>query len=535
MVGLAEFQISTLLNADGARQSPACSFFSRNTGRSSRAPMHSTVQDLFKGLDYICRKGNGSRDVTCLITDSRRVVPGALFFAIGGLRTDGNFYVEEAVDRGAVAIISEQDLGDHFPIDFIQVKDVRETLACVSRVFYGRPDEQLSIAGITGTNGKTTVSMLVQHLLGGSDQVGLLGTVRYDVGKRTLPSFRTTPESVDVYALLSQMVANQCRDAVMEISSHGIDQKRVYGLDLDVAAFLNLTQDHIDYHKSMEAYYEVKKSLFIGGSGRAPKAAVINVDCPYGQRLHAELPDTMLAVTFGFGENALIRAQNVELFADRTVFDLTWPEGQAHVTSPLLGRYNVSNLLAALSIGRAKGRDITALLQRLASFPGVSGRMERLNCGQPYNVLVDYAHTDDALTHACSMLREVTKGKLIVVFGCGGDRDRTKRAPMMRAVLEGADVVFATADNPRTELLDQIFDDMREAYREADADRVVFAADRKRAISLALDAAGPDDCVLIAGKGHETYQEFDGTVIPFDDRLVARELIQLKSLNAQEG
>lgn len=531
MIGLAEFQISTLLSAYSSRQSYSRRFCSSNLEQGNRPPMNPTVQDLVDGLDYMRRKGEGARDVTCLITDSRRVVPGALFFAIGGLRTDGNFYVEEAVDRGAVAIVSEQDLGDHFPIDFIQVKDVRETLACVSRVFYGKPDEQLSIAGITGTNGKTTVSMLVQHLLGGNDTVGLMGTVRYDLGKRTLPSFRTTPESVDVFAMLAQMVDGGCSDAVMEISSHGIDQKRVFGLDLDVAAFLNLTQDHIDYHKTMEAYYEVKKSLFIGGSGRAPKAAVINVDCPYGQRLHAELPGDMLAVTFGFAENALIRAQNVSLRSDCTVFDLTWPEGQAQVASPLLGRYNVSNLLAALAIGRAKGYDIAALLQRLASFTGVPGRMERMNCGQPYNVLVDYAHTDDALTHACAMLREVTKGKLIVVFGCGGDRDRTKRAPMMRAVLDGADAVYATADNPRSESLDQIFDDMSEAYQGGDAERVNLIADRKRAISLALDAAGPEDCVLIAGKGHETYQEFDGTVIPFDDRLVARELIQLKSLS----
>ncbi len=493
--------------------------------------MNPTVQDLIVGLDCIRREGDGLLEVTCLITDSRRVVPGALFFAIEGVHTDGNFYVEEAVDRGVVAIVSEQDLGEHFPIDFIQVKDVRKALACVSRVFYGKPDEKLSIAGITGTNGKTTVSMLVQHLLGGNESIGLMGTIRYDLGKRTLPSFRTTPESIDVYAMLTQMVEGGCADTVMEVSSHGIDQKRVYGIEFDVVAFLNLTQDHMDYHKSMEAYYEVKKSLFIGGSGCPPKIAVINVDCPYGRRLESELSEDLLSMTFGFDKGAVIRAQNVELHADRTVLDLIWPEGHARVVSPLLGRYNVSNLLAAFAIGRAKGHEISVMLRRLANFPGVPGRMERINCGQSYNVLIDYAHTDDALTHACTMLQEVTKGKLIVVFGCGGDRDRTKRAPMMRAVLKGADLIYVTADNPRSEPLERIFDDMREACRENDATDVVFTEDRKRAISLALNAADRDDCVLIAGKGHETHQEFNGTVIPFSDRLIVRELMELKSLN----
>ncbi len=375
MIGLAEFQISTLLSTVSSRQGYSRTLSSNKVNSDRRFPMNPNVQQLIEDLDLMTRKGDGDREVTCLITDSRRVVPGALFFAIGGLRTDGNFYVEEAVDRGAVAIISEQDLGAHFPIDFIQVKDVRETLALVSRRFYGNPDEKLRIAGITGTNGKTTVSMLTQHLIGGRDSVGLLGTIRYDLGKRTLPSFKTTPESVDVQALLSQMVANGCEEAVMEISSHGIDQKRVHGLDLDVAVFLNLTQDHIDYHKTMEAYYEAKKSLFTGETGKIPKAAVINVDCEYGQRLHRELPGGLPVVTFGMDAAALIRAENVKLYADRTEFDLSWPEGQASVVSPLLGRYNVSNLLAALAIGRAKGYEISALLHELPSFPGVPGRI----------------------------------------------------------------------------------------------------------------------------------------------------------------
>ncbi len=489
-----------------------------------------TVQKLFKTIDSISTKGSGTNTVTCLITDSRRVVPGALFFAIGGLRTDGNLYAEEAVDRGAVAVVTEKNLGAHFPADFIQVADVRKTLALIARRFYGNPDEKLHLAGITGTNGKTTVSMLTQYLIGGADLVGLLGTIRYDIGKRTLPAFRTTPESVDVYSLLHQMVESGCKKAVMEISSHGIHQKRSYGLDLDVAAFLNLTQDHIDYHKTMDAYYEAKRALFNGQNGCKPKFSVINADCNYGIRLYNDLPEDLKKITFGLSADAMMRAQNLQLFSDRTKFNLNWQGKQYAVVSPLLGRYNVSNLLAAFSIAYAMGFEIQLLIDRLADFPQVPGRMEGIHEGQDYSVLVDYAHTDDALKKACEIAREITDGRLIVVFGCGGDRDRSKRALMLRAALEGSDLVFVTSDNPRSESLEQIFDDMRVACRPEDMQCVQFIEDRNRAISLAMDAAVSGDCVLIAGKGHETFQEFDGRVVPFDDRQVARELIKLKSL-----
>jgi len=527
MIGLAELPISILLSNTRSRSGYAGPLKQNPARNDQQILMSPSVSKLFEGFERERLRLREDARVTCLITDSRRVVPGALFFAIGGLRTDGNYYIEEAVDRGAVAVVTEQDLGVHFPIDYIQVADVRKALALASRRFYNEPDERLKIAGVTGTNGKTTVSMLAQHLIGDSDRVGLIGTVRYDLGKRTLPSFRTTPESVDIYALLSQMLDNMCSEAVMEISSHGIDQKRTYGLSVDVAAFLNLTQDHIDYHKSMQAYYEVKKRLFTGEMGRLPKAGVINLDCPYGRKLIDEVGGSLPITTFGLSKNAEVRASEVKLYADRTEFYLSWPEGEAAVSSPLLGRFNVSNLLAALSIARAQGRAIKDVIERIASFTGVPGRMERVDAGQDFNVIVDYAHTDDALRLACGMLREITEARLIVVFGCGGDRDRTKRAPMMRAVLEGADLVIATADNPRSESLEQIFNDIR-AVDGSDA--VQFIEDRKDAISRALDAANPGDCVLIAGKGHETYQEFEGAVIPFDDRVVARELIRLKSV-----
>ncbi|MFU8848145.1 MAG: UDP-N-acetylmuramoyl-L-alanyl-D-glutamate--2,6-diaminopimelate ligase [Opitutales bacterium] len=525
MIGHADLPISILLSAASARYHYASKSKNRFESSQQRAPVQPSVASLMEGVECQAKRLDRDRVVTCLITDSRRVVPGALFFAISGLRTNGNHYVEEAVDRGAVAIVTEEDLGTHFPIDSIQVKDVRQALAQVARRFYDCPDAQLKLSGVSGTNGKTTVSMLTQHLIGGNEQVGLIGTIRYDLGKRTLPSYRTTPESVDTYSLLGQMVLNGCTQAVMEISSHGIDQKRSYGLDVDVAAFLNLTQDHIDYHKSMDAYYEVKKRLFTGEMGRKPKVGVINADCPYGRRLIEELDGELPLKTFGMTHEADVRASEIKLFHDHTEFKLVWPEGELQVNSPLLGGFNVSNLLAAFTIAYAQGKGDASVLDRLATFPGVPGRMERIDVGQNYNLLVDYAHTDDALSHACGMLREVTSGKLIVVFGCGGDRDRSKRAPMMKAVIEGADLVYATADNPRSEPLEQIFADMSAAEG---AEKVHFIEDRRDAISRAIDAADPGDCILIAGKGHETYQEFNGTVTPFDDRNVARELIRLK-------
>ena len=487
----------------------------------------SPVSSLLEGQKILTQKGSGDGLVTCLITDSRRVVPGALFFAIGGLRTDGNLFIEEAVDRGAVGIVSSQDLGSRFPVDYFQVEDVRVALAGVSKLFYEQADEKLEIAGVTGTNGKTTVSMLLQHLLGREEKTGLISTVRYDVGKRTLPAYRTTPESVDIHSLLSQMLQSGCSRAVMEVSSHGIDQKRVHGLALDVAVFLNLTQDHLDYHASMESYYAAKKSLFLGTAGVSPKQAVINQACPYGRRLISELGNKLPVTSFGYTEDADFQASAVVLHADRAEFQLRWAGGTERVESPLLGEYNVANLLAALATGSALGFSVSEMLARLPSFSGVPGRMERIVAGQPFNLLVDYAHTDDALANATTMLKAITEGRLLVVFGCGGDRDRSKRGPMLRAALQHVDHVYATADNPRSEALAQIFDDMRSGIE--DLSRTTFVDDRKRAISMALDAASSGDCVLIAGKGHETFQEFDGTVIPFDDRAEARELVQLKS------
>ena len=488
------------------------------------------LSDLFTEDDVAAVRGTLDRPISGVVIDSRRVAPGNLFFALPGIRSDGARFIDEAIERGAHAVVCSA-----FPAvvnpraTFIRVGKPREVLAEVSRRYYNSPDEALKVVGVTGTNGKTTVAHLVRHLLSeGQNRVGMLGTIQYDLGNRIVPSYKTTPESLDNFGLLAQMRSSGCEEAVMEVSSHGIDQKRVQGIKFEVAVFTNLTRDHLDYHGTIESYFETKSRLFTGATGCTPRASVINIDDPYGRRLVAMLGARDGIVTFGESPDAQVRAVGIRLGFKSTAFRLVWPGGSAEVESPLIGRYNVSNVLAAIAACRAMGRDPAAIADLLPKFKAPAGRMERIEEGQAFNVLVDYAHTDDALRNALGMLRGITPGRLLVVFGCGGNRDRTKRPLMTKAVQETADFAWATSDNPRSETPDKIFMDMKTGVSAPE--RIAFIEDRRRAISLALDAARPGDSLLIAGKGHETFQEFADTVIPFDDRQVVRELIGVKQL-----
>lgn len=521
-----------LIHAFAPRPSARSRTREENLIRNRVFKMAPKLSDYFGDTEIVAVKGSLDRPISGLVLDSRRVVPGNLFFALPGLRADGSSFIDEAVNRGAVAIVT-QKMPAHPPgkVTVIQVADARATLARVAQRYYKFPDRDMTVVGVTGTNGKTTVTHLLKHFLNGDQRVGMIGTINYDLGARTVPAYRTTPESLDIYGMMAQMRDAGCRHAVMEVSSHGIDQQRVAGLQFGAAIFTNLTRDHLDYHKTLEAYFEVKKRLFTGGTGAAPKVAVVNLDDAYGATLAADLAKEQQAarlVTFGENPRAEVRAEDVHLNFTNTTFRLVWPNGAMNVESPLIGRYNVSNLLAAVAAAWGLGRDPVVFLARLRAFKGVPGRMERIDEGQPYNVLVDYAHTDDALRNALGMLRAITPGRLFVVFGCGGNRDRTKRPLMVRAVQEFADSAFATADNPRSEPLPQIFDDMKAGVLAPE--KIAWIDDRRRAISLALDAAKAGDCLLIAGKGHESYQEFADTVIPFDDRQVVRELISIKNL-----
>ncbi|HSY54328.1 MAG TPA: UDP-N-acetylmuramoyl-L-alanyl-D-glutamate--2,6-diaminopimelate ligase [Opitutaceae bacterium] len=489
------------------------------------------LQDLFEDGELLAVKGALDRPISGLVMDSRRVVPGNLFFALPGYRADGATFIDEAIGRGAVAVVTEKPpVHPHAKVVFLQVADARAALARVAQRYYKFPDRDLGVVGITGTNGKTTVSHLIKHFLENGERVGLIGTINYDLGARTVPSFKTTPEATDIYGMFAQMRDAGCRHAVMEVSSHGIDQQRVLGLQFAAVIFTNLTRDHLDYHKTLDAYFAVKTRLFTGAIGPVPRLAIVNLDDPLGSELVAKIPAAARPVTFGENPRADVRAENVSLNFKNTTFRLVWPGGAMEVDSPFIGRYNVSNVLAAVATGWALGRDPQVFLRRLATFRGVPGRMERIDEGQAFNVLVDYAHTDDALRNALGMLRAITPGRLLVVFGCGGNRDRSKRPLMTRAVQDIADFAWATADNPRSEPLAQIFTDMKTGVTAPE--KITWVDDRRRALSLALDVAQPGDCILVAGKGHESYQEFADTVIPFDDRQVVRELIGIKQLKS---
>ncbi|MDR1817264.1 MAG: UDP-N-acetylmuramoyl-L-alanyl-D-glutamate--2,6-diaminopimelate ligase [Puniceicoccales bacterium] len=509
-------------------------------------PAPVTLQDVLHGIPIAAFAGDKKTVVSALRTDSRRVGRGDLFLAMPGTRTSGERFIVEAVSRGAAAVLSGGEIPPRPQVAWARAEDMPSAAAAAARNFFQHPERDLRAVGVTGTNGKTTVSTLLRHLLGwgagggaggtgvtggiddaaGGEKWGLIGTVRYELGGRELPAHRTTPDAVEFTDLLAQMRDAGCAGFVAEISSHAIAQRRVDGLAFEALAFTNLSRDHIDYHGDMEAYFGVKASAFLGTAAPPPAHAVINADDAHGRRLLALLPPAVRAHSFGLAEDADVRAENIVLEAGRSRFRVLWPEGAGEVSTTLPGHYNVSNVLCALALARALGRDIGALLPRVSGFGGVAGRMERVAPDLPFQIFVDYAHTDDALRNALEMLRAITKGRLLLVFGCGGDRDRGKRPKMMAAAQEFADFAWATADNPRKEPQEQIFDDMRAGITAPE--KVMFIEDRRHAIAAALDAADTGDTLLIAGKGHEATQEFADVTVPFDDRLVTRELLALR-------
>ncbi len=504
--------------------------------RNRMVPRSKKLSELLEPAVAKSLKGGLDPVVRRVAIDSRRVTLGAVFFALPGTRIDGNAFIDEAIERGAVAVVSSRSR--RFPgskIAHVQVEDPRKALAFAARTFFDCPDESLSLIGVTGTNGKTTVAFLAQQMLSTAERpFGCIGTVGYDLVKRTVPSFRTTPESQDLCELLSQAKEFACAGALLEVSSHGIAQQRVAGLRFRVVVFLNLTRDHLDYHGDMESYFEVKTRVFTGALGPLPDVAVVNIDDPYGKRLLERIPKEVRVITFGLSKRADVRAEDIELKPDGTCFRLTerGDEFGVLVRSPLIGRYNASNVLAAISICQALGIEFEQCIEKLDSFKGIPGRMEPVVGGQSYTVVVDYAHTEDALKNALAMLREVTVGELKVVFGCGGDRDRGKRPAMTRVAQELADFCWVTSDNPRSESIEAIFEDMKEGV--VAEDRIRFVSERRRAIECALKSCKQGDCLLVAGKGHESFQEYGETVVPFDDRKVVASVISNIELGVRD-
>ena len=480
-----------------------------------------TLRELLAGADVTEIVGDGGVEIEGLAYDSRMAKPGTLFFAYRGATVDGHAYAQAAVDAGAVAVVCEREI--ELPPFVVQarVADARAAMAHAAARFYGDPTAELRVAGVTGTNGKTTTAFLIRAILEHAGiRTGLLGTVKRVVGGVEEPVERTTPEAIDLQATFRRMVAAGDLACAMEVSSHALALRRTDGIRFAVAAFTNLTQDHLDFHRDMEDYFLAKRILFTGGHA---DRAVVNLDDAYGDRLAAEVDATTFSADGD--ERADFRAHELGFDAAGARFRLVAPDGEANVALPLPGRFNVENALCAIASAAALGVPLETAVEALAGAERVPGRFEPVDEGQPFAVLVDYAHTPDSLENVLLSARQVTapEGRLICVFGCGGDRDRDKRPLMGGIASRLADLAVVTSDNPRSEDPAAIIDEILAGMRDA-AVRPVVEPDRRAAISLALEAAGERDTVVIAGKGHEQGQEFaGGRKLPFDDRDVARE------------
>lgn len=465
-----------------------------------------------------------------LAYDSRRVQPGFVFFAIKGFRQDGHDFVGDAIRRGAVGVVVEKEVAVPPGVVAVCVPDTRRALALAAAAFYGHPDRQLRLVGVTGTNGKTTTTHLIRAIYEAQgEKTGLIGTLWAMIGDAVLPAERTTPESLDLQALLRRMVDEGVKTVVMEVSSHALALERVAGIEYDIAVFTNLTQDHLDFHRDMEDYYAAKARLFLelkqpGVKGR-PKRAVLNVDDPYGQRLAAASGGKV--VTYGVEREAAFRAREIELGRDGTTFTVEWAGGAVPVRLQLVGRFNVYNALAAFAVGVTEGYPVARVVEALEGVPAVPGRFERVDVGQDFAVVVDYAHTPDGLENVLRAARAQTRGRVIVVFGCGGDRDPGKRPLMGEIAAKLADFTVITSDNPRSEDPQRIIAAIERGFRRCGAPgSYAVEADRRAAIALALGQAQAGDIVVLAGKGHEDYQIIGDKKLPFDDRKVAAEILK---------
>lgn len=472
--------------------------------------------------------GDERAEVTGVTHDSRQAGTGTLFAAIRGTTVDGHRFVADVMRRGAVGVISESDAPEDFQGAWLKVKNAREALAKAASIVYGEPSHDLKLVGITGTNGKTTTTYLCFALAeSAGDQAAMLTTVEYRIGEKSEPAVRTTPEASDTNKFLREAVENGCRMAVMETSSQAIDLHRCDWLRFKVAIFTNLTRDHLDYHETMENYYDAKKRLFDGRLGEKPGSCVINIDDEWGAKLANELKEAnQKVVTFAQNKAADLTAQNINVsLLKGTSFDLQTPAGNRKIESPLVGKPHVYNMLAATAAALELGYDLDKIVAGLKVCVGAPGRFERVASGGDFAVVVDYAHSDDALLNTLETARDLTDGKIITVFGCGGDRDKTKRVPMGEVAGNKSDFVIITSDNPRTENPLQIIDEIEVGVKNTDSPYLKIS-DRRDAIHEAIKRAQPGDVVIIAGKGHETYQIVGNDKFHFDDREIAVEALE---------
>ncbi|MGP8250700.1 MAG: UDP-N-acetylmuramoyl-L-alanyl-D-glutamate--2,6-diaminopimelate ligase [Terracidiphilus sp.] len=489
--------------------------------------------ELIAEVTAVGSAGSSAEIITGIEYDSRRIRTGAVFVAMKGGTTDGNRYIEKAINAGALGIITDSaQTFDHFTVyqpglPVLEVDHGRRALAQASAAFFGHPERKLAATGVTGTNGKTTTAFLTEALLNAAARkTVLIGTIEYHVAGEVRPSIHTTPESRDLYELMAEGAGLCATELVTEVSSHALDQGRMAGIDFDVAVFTNLTRDHLDYHQTMENYFAAKRLLFDGSRYTAPRVAVINACDPHGEELASAAGKAGAEVrTYGIGGigKGDWRATRYALTPSGATIEIETPAGSACLESHLAGEVNVFNLLAALTAAHARGIPFIQLVEAVPHLRPVPGRFQPVAAGQPFTVIVDYAHTDDALRNLIALARQMTAStgkRVITLFGCGGDRDRTQRPKMGQAAGEGSDFVVATSDNPRSEDPLAILAEIEPALR-ATSVKYLIEPDRAAAIGIALAKAAPGDVVLIAGKGHEKEQILADRTIPFDDAEVA--------------
>ncbi len=493
-----------------------------------------TLRELIPHLDKPVASGSLDTEITGFAYDSRLVAPGIAFVALRGTHVDGHDFIAKAIAQGASAIIAEQAPPDDCRTPWVHVRFSRIALAQAAAVLHGQPAKSLVIAGVTGTNGKTTTAFVLHHLFDTAQmRCGLIGTIFYDLGGQQVPATHTTPESLEIQGLLATMRDNGCRACAMEVSSHALDQQRTYGLPFAVAIFTNLTQDHLDYHGTMEDYFAAKTRLFQIAADTPRAVLVINADDSWGRKLIQQFEHTGRVIKYGVGVGCDFRAVNIRYDLSGTSFELEAKGRSFLVRTPFIGDFNVYNSLAALAAASGVGLNLREAIQHIQKAPQVPGRLERVSDTNRFQVFVDYAHTPDAIINALKTIRAMRPRRIITVFGCGGDRDRTKRAKMAAAAEEGSDICVLTSDNPRTEDPEVILNDAKAGFARPKSHAII--ADRRAAIAAALEGAWDGDIILIAGKGHEDYQDIQGKKYPFDDRKVARQLLfSLKTNRAIE-
>lgn len=486
------------------------------------------LSQLLDDVNVIKSRGDLDMDVNGISYRSNEVRQGDVFCTWKGGVRDGHDFIWDAHNRGAAAFVVEID-DPGFPEVQIMVPDGRRALGLMASNYYGKPSHQLNVVGITGTNGKTSTAFLMHHIFSEvGKNSGLLGTIEYRIGNKKLNASRTTPEGLELHGYFNEMLKASCESVIMEVSSHALDQGRVDSISFNTAVFTNLTQDHLDYHKNMEEYFQAKLKLF--KSQKAGHVSAINIDDVYGRRILQETPNGVGIHTYGFSTEAGYRAQNPSYSLTGTSFEWITHNGSWEVYMPWIGQYNISNVLAAATACCANGVSEENVISALRKAPSVKGRLERITVcdSKTPAVFIDYAHTDDAVKKALQVLKPLTKGKLYVVVGCGGDRDRGKRPMMARAACDFSDFAIFTSDNPRTEKPENIVNDMIGGVARCDNYQVVL--DREQAIADVIKKARQEDVILVAGKGHEETQEINGQYKKFSDREVTSRYLEIKTL-----